>query len=69
MLQGIDDVYLYYVGVVDDDNQMAAEYHLDPPRLLRAGLPRREVFHLYFPTDLRKVVVRYCAVEERGNPL
>ncbi len=61
------DVLVCYVAIRDDDGEILADYSLDPPVLLRAGLPRREVFHLYFPSRIEKVVVRYGEVNPAEN--
>jgi len=57
------DVYVHSVAILDERGDPVSEYHLDPPLLLRAGVPRREVFYLYFPTPIEAVVVRYEGVE------
>jgi hypothetical protein len=62
------DVRVHGVTIYDDRGLAAGEYHLAPPLVLRADVPRREVFHLYFPVRLREVVVRYEAVDSRSSP-
>jgi len=56
------DVWLFRVRVIGEDN-IVTDFRLDPPARLMAALPRREVFHLYFPTDLKRVEAHYGAVD------
>jgi hypothetical protein len=54
----LGDVFVHWVEVTDSRGEKT-EFRLGTPARLRAGLPRREVFHLYFPTDIRRVRVCY----------
>lgn len=54
----LGDVLVHWVEVIDSRGEKT-EFRLATPSRLRAGLPRREVFHLYFPTDIRRVRVCY----------
>lgn len=62
------DVLLHSVTIRDDRGAVAGEYHLDPPLVLRSDVPRREVFHLYFPIRLEEVIVRFQVAAPRTNP-
>lgn len=57
----LGDVFVHWVEVTDSRGEKT-EFRLATPTHLRAGLPRREVFHLYFPTDIRRVRVCYESV-------
>lgn len=57
------DAFLHTVRVYDE-NDNVWEHQLEPPVLLQHSLPRREVFHLWRRTTLRKVEVEYS----RANP-
>ncbi len=58
------DVVVYEVSAVDRQGART-DFHLDPPAIVRAELPRREVFHFYFPIDIERVIVR-CAPDAAG---
>lgn len=61
------DVSLEGVAVIGVDGHRA-EFGLDPPLVIMSGIPRREVFHLYSRTEVRKVEVRYKALQQDRAP-
>ncbi len=51
------DVYLHSMMVYDENGEQVADFKFEGTRLmrLRHSLPRREVFHLWRPTDIGRV--------------
>lgn len=57
------DVYVQNISVIDKSN---SETRFNVNRWVRVDFPRKEVCYLYFPTDIRKIIIRYTG--EQGLP-
>ena len=61
-----EDALLHYLAVYDTDGQLVADFEglKSSPAALRHSLPRREVFHLWRPTDIGRIELSYS----QANP-
>lgn len=67
------DALLHYLAIHDEEGELVADFpHLKTrPATLRHSLPRREVFHLWRPTDIGRIELSYSRVNpaEMADPL
>ncbi len=61
------DVYLHNLEVYDENDELVAPFAKDQQVILRHSIPRRYVFHLYLPTNIKSIKMACSQVNPADN--